>query len=601
MKKLISSVAIAAAVLATMSCTKDGGTFGNGSVKATIAEDYLDGANALTWGNGSSFSLFTSEKANAKFILASGADSKNGQFESAAEGTGTTIASGIVAVSPFYSGATVTMSGGVANIKTIVPSTVNFTKAGSYDAGTCPLVAVVDANKASKLSFVAPLGGISVKLTGSQTVSKVEITAKGGEILNGTLNVTASEEGVSSAMLTGGSSTTEIECGAGIPLTQVAKDFVIFVPAGTYEDGFSIKVKTTEGDINIIDVAGPCEVTKARILNITRQQFVTYTDINEGSDERANCYVVTSGGGYYFDATVKGNGDAGLHPTFKEKSTKLSPEGAKLVWEEKKGLVTGVTYENGKIYFACSGKDGNAVIAATDGAGNTIWSWHIWSTGKIKDLHLGEWDFMDRNLGAKSAEHAGVYYQWGRKDPFSAILGFDSGMGEGNYHPVEGGATDNETVKNTVEYSVAHPETFLAKSSRNNDWLLEAPQRYLWGVNYEADGLVSHSSIKTIYDPCPIGYSVSTAAALNAGKSAGAAQQETSITLFNGLLKIAAGGFIYNGGFGWYDQEHYAGLWSCSTSWGNYENAFRLNGISDAFDHYDRAVGLPVRCVRFSK
>lgn len=73
------------------------------------------------------------------------------------------------------------------------------------------------------------------------------------------------------------------------------------------------------------------------------------------------------------------------------------------------------------------------------------------------------------------------------------------------------------------------------------------------------------------------------------------------ITLFAGSMKIPACGFIYNGGHGWYNQESYCGLWTCSTSWENADNAFRLSGISDARDNYDRAVGEPVRCVRINK
>ena len=41
-----------------MSCTKDGGLFGKGSVKAKIVEEYMDGSNALYWGEGATFGLF---------------------------------------------------------------------------------------------------------------------------------------------------------------------------------------------------------------------------------------------------------------------------------------------------------------------------------------------------------------------------------------------------------------------------------------------------------------------------------------------------------------------------------------------------------------
>ncbi len=600
MNKLLPTIAITAALCATVSCTKDG-IFGNGSVKATITEEYMDGSNALYWGEGATFGLFKGTSANEKYYLSSGANSRHGKFKSdGGEGKGSSV-DGRVAVAPYNSGATVSTSDGVATIRTVVPSTITFSKAGVYDAGACPLIAVSNKKKGEDLSFVAPLGGVSVKLTGEVKITKVEITAKGGEIINGDLEITADEEGVSSIGMTGGSSTTVIDCGDGIQLTQVAKDFVVFLPYGTYNEGFSIKVESADGALNFIDVAGPKKITKARVLNISRQQFVVYSDLNASSDERANCYMVTSGGGYFFDATVKGNGQAGVHSTFKDQSTTLSPAGAKLLWEEVSGLVSGVSYENGKIYFACSGKDGNALIGATDAAGNVIWSWNIWSTSEPSDLTLGDWAFMDRNLGAKSVDDHGLYFQWGRKDPFSSIIDFDSGKGEGKYHPVAGGPSDDENIKNTIEYSVAHPDTYIRASSRNNDWLLEAPQRYLWGVNFEADGLVAKSTIKTIYDPCPAGYSVSTANALAAGLSAGASNQGSYITLFNGQMKIPASGFLYSGGYGWYNPEGFCGLWSCSTSWGNTENAFRLRGTDDAYDNYDRATGHPVRCVRFSK
>ncbi len=600
MKKNLYVLLTATALIAATSCTEDG-IFGGGTVKATITEEYIDGSNALYWGEGATFGLFDSSSANEKFSISSGQTSRNGKFSSDDKGSNGSTISGTVAVYPYYEGATVAYSDGEATIRTQVPSTITFTKAGYFDAGACPLVAVSTEKKDKNLSFVAPLGGVSVKLTGETVITRVEITANGGEIINGEMTVEADKDGVKSVEMSGGSSTTVIDCGEGIQLTQVAKDFVVFLPYGTYEEGFTIKVVAKDGALNFIEVDGPKKITKARVLNISRQQFVIYSDLNEGSDERANCYMVTAAGGWYFDATVKGNGSKGIHSTFKDQNATIAPAGAKLLWEEVTGLITGVSYDNGKIYFACSGKDGNAVVAATDAEGNVLWSWNIWSTAQPGEITLGNWTFMDRNLGAKSTDDHGLYFQWGRKDPFSSILAFDSGKGEGKYHPVAGGPNDNENVKNTVEYSVAHPDTYIATSSRNNDWLLEAPQRYLWGINFEADGLIDYAPLKTIYDPCPAGYTVSTANALAAGLSAGAENKGSYITLFGGQLKVPACGFIYAGGYGWYGQDSFCGLWTSSTSWGNAENAFRLRGTDDARDNYDRATGHPVRCIRMAQ
>lgn len=595
MKKTLIALLV---VIVALSCTKDG-LFGGSSVSATITEEYIDGSNALYWGESATFGLFEGSTANRKYIISSGAESRKGKFKPDGGDTEGASINGSVALAPYDGNSTVSMADGVATIRTTVPATQTFTTAGYFDVGICPLVAVSD-KKTRSLNFFAPLGGISVKLTGEVSISKVEVTAKGGEIINGTMSVIADKYGVRSVEMTGGTSTTVLDCN-NIQLTRVAKDFVLFVPYQTYSDGFSVKITSSDGALNIIDVDGPKKVAKARVLNISRQQFVIYEDLNASSSERANCYMVTSSGGYYFDATVKGNGSAGIHPTFKDQSAILSPTGARLVWEEVTGLVTGVSCDKGKIYFACSGKDGNAVIAATDADGDVIWSWNIWSTIQPSDIACDDWVFMDRNLGAKSTDDHGLYFQWGRKDPFSSIIAFDEGKGDGKYHPVEGGPSDNESVKNTVEYAVAHPETYIRASSRNSDWLLDAPQRYLWGVNFEEQSLIAKAPMKTVYDPCPAGYSVATPKAYSAGLSGGATNDGSYITLFGGKLNLPAGGFIYTGGYGWYGQGNWSGVWSCSTSWGNTENAFRLNSTNDAYDNYDRATGHPVRCIRFNE
>lgn len=76
---------------------------------------------------------------------------------------------------------------------------------------------------------------------------------------------------------------------------------------------------------------------------------------------------------------------------------------------------------------------GNAVIAAKNAGGDVVWSWHIWvpSTAITSSTYGGisTAPMMDRNLGALviaegdadtdiAVESCGMFYQWGRKDPF---------------------------------------------------------------------------------------------------------------------------------------------------------------------------------------
>lgn len=327
----------------------------------------------------------------------------------------------------------------------------------------------------------------------------------------------------------------------------------------------------------------------------------TYTEL-EGP---ANSFVVSEGGDYKINATVMGNGDAGLDATFPVSSTALSPAGAKLVWQEVDGLVSDVNFADGYIQFTAANRDGNAVVAATDAEGNIIWSWHIWCCEGFNDVACGDFTLMDRNLGAfmnSGEESNGLYYQWGRKDPFSYVLAFDPAAGEGWYHWIAG---NNEAVSDpdihSIAYTVAHPDQYMATSSRNNDWLLEADQHWLWGLDFSEMSLAHYPKFKSIYDPCPKGYCVASAACIGTGLSTGKLNDDKSVSLFDGAITIPAAGFIYMGGGGWYGYDSFASVWSCSTSWGNLENAFRLKSADDAYDNYDRATSAPVRCMKLAE
>lgn len=589
MKKIILLSIVVAFSTVLLSCEKDG--FVSKKLTGTITEKYIDGYNALFWNDGADFGLFNGTVANAKYTISSGIGSRDGSFTSSGEkGSGPDL-DACLAVAPYCASATVTGESGNYQITTLVPAQTTLTKAGIYDAGSCPMIALTDLDS-KKIPFFAPLGGVSVKLTGEAVIKKVEITANGGEILNGTMKVTMEQGEVSKVELAGGNASLTLDCPEGIQLTQIARDFVFFIPAGTYEQGFTVKMTNNEGDVSVASIKEAKKITRARVLNICNQLFAIPQDLNEGSSERANCYIVSETGTYFFDATVKGNGKDGIHSTFKDQNPSLSPVGAKLVWEESAGLITNVSCVDGKIYFSCSGKEGNAVVAATDADGNIIWSWHIWSTTPPVDVTFNEFTFLDKNVGAENKLDWGMYYQWGRKDPFSRKLDFDSGHGEGKYHPVAGGAANPDQC--TIEWSVAHPESYIGNCGRNNDWLLDAPQRYLWGMNFEVESLKAKADFKTIYDPCPAGYSVAAPAALAAGGDRTAV--DGGLTVCGGNVFIPYASFIYNGGWGWWDGgATYATVWTCSTSWGNLDNGFRLQP-DDFYGNYDRACGQPVRC-----
>ncbi len=256
--------------------------------------------------------------------------------------------------------------------------------------------------------------------------------------------------------------------------------------------------------------------------------------------------------GYYKGGTKDGWDDDQMNKLILRESVTLEYE-------------DGVPYVHFKTPESGTFSAGNALICATDEQNNIIWSWHIWVT---PDWRLGKGDvtltanekcsgavIMDRNLGALSSgpkagsaydaetearAAVGLAYQWGRKDPlvyvgvtqldYNCINGYiqyadgtvrkirNDGEVYGvwfNASPSYMTEEDAPTVQDAIDKTIANPDQRYKcyANAYSNPWATtktEAQQndlyKSLWGNPTRADGI--GSGVKTIYDPCPVGYRV---------------------------------------------------------------------------------------------
>ena len=216
----------------------------------------------------------------------------------------------------------------------------------------------------------------------------------------------------------------------------------------------------------------------------------------------ANCYVLPDGQAAAYAVEVK-------HVSGEMISDKIRT--AEILWETTLGTVNNLVYvqSDNKLYFAKpAGVRGNAVVALKDYNGNILWSYHVWASGEaVNDIKLGEYFFMDRNLGALAnavpveTENGtvGMFYQWGRKDPFPPAkhLKDNNGLISAVY-------PENAVVFTVaqngvpVETTVANPNVFYWGNANKGeqDWS-SIPDQVYWST-----------SAKTDYDPCPHGYVV---------------------------------------------------------------------------------------------
>lgn len=376
----------------------------------------------------------------------------------------------------------------------------------SQDKRELPLAFVAKSNLRNTMTFYNICSGIRFTVE-NKDITKVVLKGNSGEQLCGSFTVTPDYTSVTvSGTEPTANSVSLVSDATLIPgymyyISFLPVEFATGFTFEFYKDGSSEPFKTT---------------TTSQNKNCVRNLFGTlYKADNQDSINNmlsgddlsvngpANCYIISDAGKYKFPA-YKGNTNNKLTTT----------TSAEVLWEThndgneiKEGsVISNVRYNDGYIFFRVPeiGNGGNALIAAKDESDKTIWSWHIWVSPDEPDVQTrGSITFMDRNLGALSTSSIGtvaygLLYQWGRKDPFPGSYT------SSNERVKTTGSSEQEYVLSdettgTVAYSIANPDVYIS-GTNFGDWLYESDD-LLWAASKE------HPS-KTIYDPCPAGWSV---------------------------------------------------------------------------------------------
>jgi uncharacterized protein (TIGR02145 family) len=240
--------------------------------------------------------------------------------------------------------------------------------------------------------------------------------------------------------------------------------------------------------------------TEDEIQEIYIFQAKTSAVTNLSKNGSANSYIVTKPGDFKLKA-VKGNSDESVGTVAK----------AEVLWEtyntdqevEAKSVIAAVGVDGEFITFSTPDylQPGNALIAAKDASDKILWSWHIWIPKTVPTSATyglsSTVEMMDRNLGAldapqkdsEDAQNAGLFYQWGRKDPLRAV----SSIAEGTMAKTAPADVWKESSTQLTAANMHETPCVFIKGSE--DWISESDAT-LW------------ASAKTINDPCPVGYKV---------------------------------------------------------------------------------------------
>ena len=336
----------------------------------------------------------------------------------------------------------------------------------------------------------------------------------------------------------------------------------------------------------------------------TTSILASATDLS--SSASANCYIISDAGLYKFK-TVKGNSTTSVG----------SVASASILWEtfgtdtapEPSDLISEICCKEGYIAFqtADTFKEGNAVIAAKDGSGNILWSWHIWFTDQPQShvYNNNAGTMMDRNLGATSATKGdvgalGLLYQWGRKDPFLSSSSISDAI-EAKSTITWPSAVSSDSSNGTIDYATANPTTYITYNNKNYDWY------YTGDSSTDNTRWTTSDKGKSIYDPCPAGWRVpdggdngiwskagfgtTTYDSTNKGMSFSISSPSTTWYPASGYRSKDDGGLFVVGSIGYY--------WSASPySYYAYYLIFYGNGEVIPSNDSNRANGFSVRCLQ---
>ena len=254
----------------------------------------------------------------------------------------------------------------------------------------------------------------------------------------------------------------------------------------------------------------------------------------------SNSYIADRGAASYsFTATIMGNGadgiidegkfeDASGNILTKAGGANIHPLSAKLLWQDTDELVEQVALVNGRVQVKMGRSRGNALIAVYDKANpnaedaKVLWSWHLWCTPVPQIIEYTaprtghEYTIMDRNVGATTSTLGlvttqGLQYQFGRKDPFTTSLDYDEEVAVFLRNVRSDSLPHLFSYEEplTIAQAIGKPDVFIhRKNLSGGKWCETSEMKYLWG---NPEGQVEYFpslTVKTIYDPCPIGYKV---------------------------------------------------------------------------------------------
>ena len=412
-------------------------------------------------------------------------------------------------------------------------------------------------------------GSVSVDVSGEEKYF-VPVVKASASVSDHTITNPKVQYKQSSSYSINGTTQSSVPSGVVVSSSQPSdfngSSYITLTPGATVTDGSSVSTATASIDKGITDGTSATN-TDTKSVSVTSSvnnncYIKVYTggySVKEIHDlsmldykgsvlqnrETANCYIVSDTGYYelplvYGCGIVDGNINSEsytqvsgsntqpffnylnrqINSPFIEEDTGVPAVGASVVLTDTADFVIDDVYltENPFCKFlrfrvsSMPTLGGNATIAVKDETGQIMWSWHIWAypftlhTFTHTNASRNTYNILDVNLGwvkqsVDSKKGTSPYYQWGRKDP---MLRSGASAAVGSFN-ITGCAT-------SVAATIQNPNVFNTYETTNYNWWTNdgTPVTFYnyWDASQTTTGAGHKSIVKTIYDPCPVGFHI---------------------------------------------------------------------------------------------
>lgn len=317
---------------------------------------------------------------------------------------------------------------------------------------------------------------------------------------------------------------------------------------GTYKIPFDTSYVVKASNVN--GYTTPSSVTRvanSKSYTVTQEyKVITVRDLslmdvygNPINRSTANCYVVREPGQYKFPlvygnaikngqvntAAFTNNGGINSHdfvnawgavitnPFIEQDNVYV---GIKNYDTDKDVISNATVEEESGIKYCCftvsnvPNTGANIILSAR--YAEDIWSWHIWlwphdlTPVEITNSTGVKYNIMPVNLASKYDDDIvhikNWFYQWGRPNPMLLPSAWNSTT---DHTP---GSITKASKASDLVTGLVNPTTFYYNASEPGNWFGDKSYYNLWDAACIEAGESDNDTVKTVYDPCPVGWKI---------------------------------------------------------------------------------------------